>query len=449
MTISVAGFPLRSDDDNLSADTFFDSETWGIFYGYNQILIIFTILISSYFLSKDVQLDVECYKFLKDIQSNLSYVFISINVLTKKYKYKNDSKKIESYNKVKDITLSMVLNVIDVKCDDMIKIIENIRKYLRNKAIKVVGTEKQNSNSTPVSHENMMMTIQFATTTSTTITTDASIIDNNMIDEKQEVTNTEIRPDDLGLELNNQNGTKETRKTEILLDPVIINYVSKEMCKYNFNLNKKGSFKKFFGIFWDFRAIMFMGFSHVFDTASDVALAIEWYILYKTQYNFLIDEYNIDMRSMFICCICIIFYYRISSSYQIYQFSHSKWDVFLQFFFDFYLIKLIYVNVFKMKSYSPSKILKIMRCVEGQNESGFQSILTMVFLIKTNFGEFGGDSSLIAILSFLFSFWSLTSRFIFLDFHDLQTHSQTIGINFNNFNLEILIFGIYFMYYFD
>ena len=51
---------MSTSDDSLDAYTFFDSETLGIFYGYNQILIIFTISISSYFLSKNVQLDVKC-----------------------------------------------------------------------------------------------------------------------------------------------------------------------------------------------------------------------------------------------------------------------------------------------------------------------------------------------------------------------------------------------------
>ena len=448
---------FSSSDDSLSAYTFFDSETWGVFYGYNQILIIFTIIISSYFLSQNVQLDIKCHKFLKDIHSNLSYILISINSLKKQYKYKNDinnNKKSKSYDKVKDITLSMVLDVIDLKCDEMIETIEIIRQYFKNKARKIVEKENNfnvnlDSNSKPVSHENMMISIQLATTSTTATTTRASIINSDMIDDKKDETNTQIMPHDLGLVLDNQNGKKEKKEEEaekrsvLLLDPVIVNYVSKEMSKYDLVSNKKGVFKKFLGILWDIRKIMFMAFSHVFDTASDVALAIEWYILYKTQSKFLSDEYNVDMRAMFICCIIIIFYYRISSSIEIYQFSHSKMDVFLQFFFDFYLIKLIYVNVFKMKSYSPSKILKLMRCVEGQNESGFQSILTMVFLIKTNFGQFSGEgdsgsnsSSIIAILSFLFSFWSLTSRFIFLDSHDLQAHGRTIGINVNDFNFS-------------
>ena len=222
------------------------------------------------------------------------------------------------------------------------------------------------------------------------------------------------------------------------LEKIIVQYVSREISKHDLNTHKKDGFKKFLGVLWDIRKIMFMAFNHVFDTASDIALAIEWYILYKKQLNdaTFLSEYNIDMTTMLFCCISIILYYRISSSWEIYKFTHSFMDVFLQFLFDFYLIKLIYVNVFKMKSYSPMKILKLMRSIEGQNESGFQAITTMVFLMKTNFGEFTQGSGILPILSFTFSFWSLTSRFIFLDFDDLKPNAQTVGTNMNNFSLN-------------
>ena len=230
----------------------------------------------------------------------------------------------------------------------------------------------------------------------------------------------------------------ENINTTQILHPIIIQYVTNEMFKYDISNNKKQGLKKFLSILWDIGRIMGMTLSHVFDTASDIALAIEWYILYQKQLNDsnFLKEYNIDMEAMFWGCCCVILYYRISSSWEIYKFSHSFFDVFLQFFFDFYLIKLIYINVFKMKSHSPMKMLKIMRSIEGQNESGFQSILTMAFLIKTNFGEFNEGLSIVPILSFCFSFWSLTSRFIFGDFHDLQPHGQTIGININHIDVR-------------
>ena len=421
---------LPDTENNFNVYTFFDSETWGVFYGYNQILIILTILISSYFLSKDVQLYYKCYKFLNDIHKKLAYIIIAIHRLRKHYKYKHSIDKQTSFSTVKNIKMEMIINVIDAKCDEMIELVENIREYFKNQVNRIVEEETKNVQEQINSilyhdtnnDELVMLSIRLDAT--------ATTVDSNKQKKKEE--KKEDSPQ--------TKTSKETiTNTPDQLNPVIVQYVTNEMSKYDIIKNKRRGFLKFLSILWNIRAIMFMACSHVFDTASDIALSIEWYILYQRQLNDsnFLGEYNVDMSAMFWCCIGIIFYYRISSSWEIYKFSHSFMDVFLQFFFDFYLIKLIYINVFKIKSYSPTKILKIMRSIEAQNESAFQSILTMVFLIKTNFGEFGDDdsnSSMVAILSFLFSFWSLSSRFIFLDFDNLQPHAQTIGINVNYFD---------------
>ena len=70
-------------------------------------------------------------------------------------------------------------------------------------------------------------------------------------------------------------------------------------------------------------------------------------------------------------------------------------DTLLQFVFDFYLLKLIYANIVKMHSYKPLDIIQIYRGIEGSHESAYQAILTMVFLIQTNFT---GSSSITCIL---------------------------------------------------
>ena len=456
-------------NNNLNVNTFFDSSEWGVFYGYNQIIIVLTILISSYFLAKDIKLDYKCYQFLKDIYSKVGYIYIAIDGLQRKSKHKDNTNITTTHShsnhnvNVQNITFEMVMNLIDVKCDEMILLVENIRNYFKNKVI-IIATK---DNSTAAKHYSKTISLSYGgnvTGQNTRTGDDAGLVHNDKLNKIETATsplrlailssaNDETKAkeimlsDDLELELNleleleDENVTKQEEKQtssiNASLDNVITEYVSHEIDKYDLNKNKKDGFKKFLKILWDIRKIMFMVFSHVFDTASDVALAIEWYILYQRQLNDenYFDPYDIDMTAMFWCCISIILYYRTSSSWEIYNFSHSFVDVFFQFFFDFYLIKLIYINVFKMKSYSPMKILKIMRSIEGQNESGFQSILTMVFLIKTNFWEFGngdGSSGVIAIFSFIFSFLSLTSRFIFLDFHNLQPNAQTFGINVND-----------------
>ena len=105
-----------------------------------------------------------------------------------------------------------------------------------------------------------------------------------------------------------------------------------------------------------------------------------------------------------------------------------------------------FTTINKKKTHSSMKILKIMRSIEAQDESAFQSILTMVFLIKTNFaiGEFDSYKDInlslmipvIAILSFVFSFWSFYSTIIFLDFDNLQANAQTLTHNKDYFKFS-------------
>ena len=124
-----------AESDSLYVYTFLDSQTWGLFYGYNQVIIIITILISSYSLARNVQLDYQCHKFLKNIYLIFANICIAINGLKKHYKYKNDFKNIKSYEKVKNITIEMVMNVIDVKCDEMHALVDNIRQYFQNQVL--------------------------------------------------------------------------------------------------------------------------------------------------------------------------------------------------------------------------------------------------------------------------------------------------------------------------
>ena len=165
-----------------------------------------------------------------------------------------------------------------------------------------------------------------------------------------------------------------------------------------------------FKTIWQLKSVLLSCVAHFFDTSSDIALVIEWYYLYQLQKN---GDYKsvkiIDMEAMFICSLSVLLYYRITSSWTIYSFSNSKMDTILQFLFDFYLIKAIYVNIYKMKSYQPLGFVKLLRGLEGSTESAFQAILALVFLIKIN------EIDEIAIVSFVTSLYSLISRYIYSD----------------------------------
>ena len=195
-------------------------------------------------------------------------------------------------------------------------------------------------------------------------------------------------------------------------------YVSKQMRKHD--LSNASGFVSFLKMCWHLRSIMLSIVSHFFDTATDIALVMEFYILRenKSEYDYLQD---VDMNAMFLCSLAILFYYRISSSFEVFRFSQNKFDTICQFLFDFYLIKLVYVSLFKLKTYKKADIIKVMRGIEGSNESGYQAVLTMVFLLKTNFE---GTSSIIAIISLVFSYLSLVQRFIVLDYYYLKANAN-------------------------
>ena len=192
-------------------------------------------------------------------------------------------------------------------------------------------------------------------------------------------------------------------------------YVGQEYANYKLT-NAKG-FALFSKVLYKIRSLFVPPLTHFFDTATDIALVWEWYLLYK---NDTYSSENIYMFAFFMCALSTIVYYRISSAYEVFQFTGNKWDALLQFFFDFFLIKLIYVNMFKLRSYSASYIIKQFRMLEGGNEAAFQAVLSLVFLIKTDFSQ----ATTITIVSFFASVLSLVSRLSLLDKTVLMTKTN-------------------------
>ena len=182
--------------------------------------------------------------------------------------------------------------------------------------------------------------------------------------------------------------------------------IDKKYKKYKHVSSKQG-LKSFFKTLYKIRGLLIPALTHFFDTATDIALVWEFYIL-KDENEF--DNQDIDIYAFFILSLGVLVYYRISSAFEVWQFTGKKNETLLQFLFDFFLIKLIYTNIFKMKSYQPSHVIKQFRMIEGGNESAFQAILTLVFLLKS--GNF--DNS-VAIVSLGASLLSLISRLSILD----------------------------------
>ena len=211
------------------------------------------------------------------------------------------------------------------------------------------------------------------------------------------------------------------------------------------NIMSKKGLEAYFGILFQIRKLIIMVVSHFVDISSDIAVALEWYHLSQKQLqnndhdNEAMYVKKDEMKTLFWCCISVMIYYRVTSAYKVYIFSHSKMDAFLQFIFDFYLLKLIYVNIAKMHSYTPLDIVQIYRAIEGSHESGYQAILTMVFLIRTNFTSI---SSITSLVSLIFSLWSLSSRFINADKYFLNKNASTHGIKWKDIKRN----GIWFVF---
>ena len=192
-------------------------------------------------------------------------------------------------------------------------------------------------------------------------------------------------------------------------------------------LNNMSGTKSFLAAIWNFRGLLMPSVTHFFDTATDIALVIEWYILKECKKKHEPEYLSLlDMELLFYLSLSVIIYYRISSSLIIYRFSHSKVDFIFQLLFDYYLIKIIYYNLYKYRSFKPQEMINIVRSLEGSTESVFQSILALVFMIQIYQSSQIIDS--LALISFAFSLYSVISRYIFVDKHylDKSAHNSNI-----------------------
>ena len=147
------------------------------------------------------------------------------------------------------------------------------------------------------------------------------------------------------------------------------------------------------------------------DTASDYGLLVEWYNLMIAQQNEPANiEPQLDMRAMFICCVAVLLFYRLYSSFRIYQLTKSKMNFIYQFLFDYGLIKAMYVNIINMHSLEVLGFTKAFRSLEGMAESLPQAVLVLVFLLKSE-----NNYNFIAWFSFSLSMYSLVSRVMAID----------------------------------
>ena len=430
-----------ADDDTVTS--FSSSRIFVTIYACTCCWTVIVMMIVGYTLMSDTKLSDKSFEALDLIKQRLGYIDVAVDTLFRK----------------KDNKLVTKSNMKTIVNDEYSQIVELLNKH-RQQTLAKIDTNTTNSNPNEHNNPNSNPATALADYVqhSADITLqvedvddkkDAANVNKEEAEMKENVTVDGLAigapveavtlSDEVNIKLagNSKESQVEVELTELT---ELRKIISKQMNKYSFSTNK-GKFK-FLKILWDLKGLLLSGVAHFFDTATDIGLIIEWYYLWQRQeekhvgYTYL---ENIDMFVFFILAFVVLIYYRIVSTYYVWQFTRSKLDSILQFVFDFYLIKLIYYNLAKMRSHKKLELVKIMRGIEGSNESAFQSVLTLTFLLKTNFVGFNtgdddnnynidsGGTLAIAVLSLIFSFYSLVNRFIDLDYYALQPIARDIG----------------------
>eukprot|EP01083_Nonionella_stella_P149589 475360_1 len=110
-------------------------------------------------------------------------------------------------------------------------------------------------------------------------------------------------------------------------------------------------------------------FVHIFDTASDIGVLIQWYQEAIRETNTDYDVPHLDMMYMFAVSLSALIVYRIVSSVWIYRLTGKISWVFLQ-LLDLLLFKAIYVN-WKLNRNKPSNPQKYLQKLEGTHPFKF------------------------------------------------------------------------------
>eukprot|EP01084_Bolivina_argentea_P117277 208295_1 len=168
---------------------------------------------------------------------------------------------------------------------------------------------------------------------------------------------------------------------------------------------------------WSKKSIYWAVVPHIFDQATDFGLIYEYY--QGTSWNKGNDTV-FDTKWFFIFSLFTIIFQRFVSTITIYTMTKNIKCTILQ-FLDLLIIKAIWVN-YSLGLDEPCNPQRYIQILEACFESSPQILLSTSFILKSSF--LNRNISEIAILSTLFSLWSLTSKIasddkgMFPDYHD-------------------------------
>eukprot|EP01084_Bolivina_argentea_P047435 87409_1 len=166
----------------------------------------------------------------------------------------------------------------------------------------------------------------------------------------------------------------------------------------------KNIIKHWAKLVWSKKKVYWGLVPHIFDQATDISVAVEYWIMYKNDVN--VTDTN--PLYFFMSTVFFLLLHRIVSTVTLYYLTRNPMDALLQ-SFDLLLIKAIWTN-YKLGSNEPSNIQRYLGVLEATFESSPQIAISTVFILKSS-----GNNAVISpiiIVSICFSLWSLISRVI-------------------------------------
>ena len=181
--------------------------------------------------------------------------------------------------------------------------------------------------------------------------------------------------------------------------------------KYNPKFTNSSLFKKitmWIKDVWKRRRCYIPLITHIFDQVTDIAVAMQFYQLAITKSD---NDYascdGLNIWYLFVLTILSMVIYRVISSYLLYQFTNKSIIRLLYQLFDIELFRALYIN-YLTNSSEPCDPQRFITALEASLESAPQAVIQMIYLVRTHTYY----SSIIVLISFLSSLWSIISKLI-------------------------------------
>eukprot|EP01084_Bolivina_argentea_P062195 113718_1 len=202
--------------------------------------------------------------------------------------------------------------------------------------------------------------------------------------------------------------------------------------------------KGFFKAIWAMRSVYAAVLVHLYDTATDVGVMVDWWFLAKDEQMGEEDYESLDMTTMFYCSVSFLILYRIIhivmvavSEIGLLMDRQSRIANKIQYsfylllaFFDMYIVKTVYVAIKKGKT-EPTPRQRLTQLIESIFESLPQILLQAVFIIRGfNDEQLKKNSSVLLVLvSLISSVFSVTNKYIWLDKRSVTDDSKDTNLS--------------------